>query len=82
MILPEQCPLSVFSMLGNKTLKRRAITIHKNKTNFYQEIAFKCFQLFTYQNATRHAKLSLWRKIILPKTFILSVFEHVTYKNA
>ncbi len=57
------------SVLGNKALKSRAITLHGNKTNFDQELAIMCFELLTYQNAKTHAKHSFMEKQkILQKT--------------
>ncbi len=32
-----------FERLANEVLKSRAMTLHGNKTNFYQELAIKCF---------------------------------------
>ncbi len=39
--LLEKCLLSVFFFF--LALKSRAIILHGNKTNFYEELAFKCF---------------------------------------
>ncbi len=33
----------LLSVIGNKAVKSTGITLHGNKTNFYQELAFKCF---------------------------------------
>ncbi len=70
-------------MLGNKALKTRAVTLHgKRKNNFYQELAFKCFELITYLNAKTHAKHLLWRnRIKLRKTYILRVFIMLSIKT-
>ncbi len=47
----------------------------------YQKHVFNLFELLTYQNAKTHAKHSLWKnRITLPKTCILSLFDHVTLK--
>ncbi len=81
--LPEKRLLSVFSVIGNKALKSRAITLHWNETILYQELAISVFELLIYKTAKTHAKDTLWRKIItLQKPCILSVFDHVIYKNA
>ncbi len=40
MTLQEKCLLSLFERVRKKS---RAITLHGNKTNFYQKLAFKCF---------------------------------------
>ncbi len=40
MTLPEKCLWVFLSVLGNKALESMAITIHGNKTNFYEELAF------------------------------------------
>ncbi len=37
--LPEKCVWVFLSLLWNKKLKTRAITLHGNKTNFCQELA-------------------------------------------
>ncbi len=59
-----------FSMIGNKALKSRAITLHGNKINFYQVFFLSVFELLIYQNAKTHAKHPLFRnRITLPKTF-------------
>ncbi len=74
-----ECFLSV---LGNKALKSRVITLHGNKNNFYQELAFKCFELITYQNAKTHAKHLLWKnRITLSKTYILRVLIMLPIKT-
>ncbi len=67
-------------MIGNKALKIRAITLHGNKVNFY---FLSIFELLIYQNDKTHAKhpFFLKNRITLPKTCILSVFDHVTYKT-
>ncbi len=53
------------------------------KPTFTKNLPLRVFELLTYQNAKTHAKHPLWRnKITLPETYILSVFDHVTYKNA
>ncbi len=44
MILPEKCLWVFLSVFGNKALKSRAMTLHGNKTNFYQELPFKIFR--------------------------------------
>ncbi len=41
--LPEKCLLSVFERDMQQSTKSRTITLHGNKTNFYEELAFKCF---------------------------------------
>ncbi len=52
------------------------------KQTFTKKLPLSVFELLTYQNAKSHAKHSLWRKIILLKTFFLCVFDHIIYKNA
>ncbi len=53
------------------------------KQAFTKNLTIGVFQLPTYQNAKSHAKHPLFRnRITLPKIFILSVFDQVTYKNA
>ncbi len=52
------------------------------KPNFIKNLPLSVFELLMYQNAKTNAKQPLWRKrITLPKTCILSVFDHVTYKK-
>ncbi len=53
------------------------------KLTFTNNLPLRVFELLMYQNAKTNAKHPLWRKkITLPKTCILSVFDHVTYKNS
>ncbi len=54
------------------------------KPTFTKNLSLSVFELLTYQKAKTHAKhFFFMEKIItLSKTFILSVFDHVTYKNA
>ncbi len=62
MTLPEKCLLTVFfffSMIGNKPLKIRTITLHGNKNNFYQEFVFKCF-LTPYIPHIKHMQNTLY----------------------
>ncbi len=40
---------SFFTVLGNKVLKCRAITLHVNKTNFYKNLPLSVFELIIYQ---------------------------------
>ncbi len=50
------------------------------KPTFTKNLPLNVFELLIYQNAKKkHAKHPLWRNIItLPKTCILSVFDHFT----
>ncbi len=83
MTLPEKCVWVFLSVLGNKALKTRAITLHGNKATFTKNLHLNVFELIIYQNTKTHAKHALWRnRITLPKTCILSVFDYFTYKNA
>ncbi len=38
--LPEKCLLSVFERDMQQSTKSRRITLHGNKTNFYEELDF------------------------------------------
>ncbi len=52
------------------------------KPTFTKNLPLSFFKLLTYQNAKNNAKHPLWRiRITLPKTCILSLFDHVTYKE-
>ncbi len=64
-------------------LKSRAITLHGNKTNFYQELAFRSFfsslhtKMLIRMQSTLHGETQKYYK----KTYILSLFDHITCKN-
>ncbi len=50
---------------------------------YTKNLYLSVFELLIYQIAKTHTKQNLWRKrITLPKTCILSVYDHVIYKNA
>ncbi len=84
MILPEKCQLSVFQRVKQWRTKKQGndITWDYNQP-FTKNFLLSVFELLTYQNAKTYAKHSLWRNriITLPKTCILSLFDHVTYKR-
>ncbi len=71
-----------FSMLGTKTIyiiwKSLNMGIHKKKKKT-EKVSFQCF---TKRNVKTDANQRIWRnRITLPKRYILSVFELLTFKK-
>ncbi len=69
------------SVIGNKALKKRAITLHgKKKPMFTKNLPLSVFELLTYENAKTHAKRSSWRnRTTLLNACILSAFHILSY---
>ncbi len=68
-----------FSMLGTNTIKPKEVNLYGNpKQNYWKRV----FSVFYVENAKTDANQPKWRnRITLPKRYILSVFEIVTYKK-
>ncbi len=66
-------------MLGTKTINNIEVSQYVNpKENYWKRV----FSLFYVENTEADANQPVWRnRITLPKRYILSVFELVTYKK-
>ncbi len=68
-----------FSILGTNTINNMEVNLYGNpKQNYWKRV----FSVFYVENAKKNANQAKWRnRITLPKRYILSVFEIVTYKK-
>ncbi len=66
-------------MLGTKTINNIKVTLYGNPKQITENVSFRCFTYKTLKRMQTNKKLR--NRITLPKRYILSVFEIVTYKK-